>query len=345
MRSMHMPAEAPLSIAIGGPNEGSSDFADGLSATPPLETHKDDLSVPEGYVSRMNSWRLLSRGRVARVATLLVLAAPASLALSACGPGGKAQETSPGAAPGGEHTSSGDPCHNEFGKLDAKAQEECRSLIATMPMGDVVKLGGLDEARWASYYRHEVVGEKPVLHNVVRSGMLDGDGSDIAAQLMADYQASIYSMAWLMQNKPEVAQDPRTALALLGTIDKTSSPYALATFMAEHRQSDGQELAAYAADPNSTPLFSSFTPENIIVTKQDNGKYEVAFTAEPFAPDGAHKKMTYDFVFYPYLDVQHGDNGEAHEAPDDPNAPDAAIFTKLGTPLLAAPPILKENAA
>lgn len=348
MRISYAPELAPLAAMAGGPNEESDGFADGLVATSPLETHKIDLSLPEGYVSRMDKWRRLTQSKVAKVAALLAFATPTVGLAAACDKDGTRPNATVSVAPdapgrGGGNEVKGDPsCYVQFDKLSVSAQEECRQLIGGMELADVQKLTGLDRARWASYYRHSVAGERGILHNVVRSAVLEQGTSDVAQTFLVDYQASIYEMSWLLQNKPEVGKDPRTALALLGTDDKKSDGYQLATALAQNKPSAGADMASYAAAPANAPLFSSYTPEAPAMSKNSDGTYTLSFGADIVTIDNGSQPRHFTFTLYPHLDIAHDDAGKGREAKDDPNDP---IKQALGTPLLASTPIINSNVA
>jgi hypothetical protein len=348
MRISYAPDMAPLAAMAGGPNEESDGFADGLVATSPLETHKVDLSLPEGYVSRADKWRRLTQSKVARVAAFLALAVPLTGALTACAenerPSGVGTSAVPNAAgQGGGEVVSNPNCYTQFDKLDIAAQEECRALIGGMELGDVNKLTGLDHARWASYYRHSVLGEKGILHNLVRSAIIDHDGApDVAQTFLVDYQVSIYEMAWLMQKKAEIAQDPRTGIVLLGTDDKNSDSYKLAKAISEYRPAGSTPMSTYARAASNPQLFSSYTPDTPVAHHNSDGIYTLSFSADLITADSGSKTKQFTFTLYPHLDISHDDTGKGKEAKDDPNDP---IRGALGTPLLADTPIINSNAA
>lgn len=346
MRISYASELAPLAAMAGGPNEESDGFADGLVATSPLETHKTDLSLPEGYVSRLDKWRRLTQSKVAKVAAILAFAVPTTGLAAACESNDKPHVGTSSAPNVGGHGGGevkGDPtCYVQFDKLSASAQEDCRALIGGMELADVQKLTGLDRARWASYYRHSILGERGILHNLVRSQVLEQGTPDVAQTFLVDYQASIYEMAWLLQNKTQIGQDPRTALALFGTDDKNADGLKLAAAVAQNKPSAGADMASYATAGANAPLFSSYTPESPHSAKNPDGSYTLTFGAEIVTIDNGSEPRQFTFTLYPHLDIAHDDAGKGREAKDDPNDP---IKQALGTPLLAGTPTINSNVA
>jgi hypothetical protein len=331
-------------LAVGGPNEGVGNIADGRGTDPSFETHKSDLSAPGGYVSSWEKLRAFSRRRVVRIvaATAFTLAGAtacagqsqggetAATAEATTGTGGKAGTGAESIAP---------ECYAGFANLDAKGQEDCRALVAQMELDDVEQLQGLDKARWASYYRHAALGEQGVLHNVVRSKVIDDpSGAESAAlHFLTNYQASVYRLAWLMQTNDSLAHDPRTLHALLGSDDTDSDAYKMAAHYAEHIPTAGQTADTYIQTTGqASSLFASVFAENIKNSATGEGR-TFSFTATLNTVSGTPGKRTLAFHLHPYMEAHPDQTGGMHEKPDDPNAPGAELFARLGTPLLAEP--------
>jgi hypothetical protein len=338
MRTMYADT-LPLPQLAGGPNKGIGDKLDGHDADPSFETHKVDLTVPEGYVSRLEAWRRLAHNKFVRLAAAMALVGP----VAACAdgepqrpPAATAEAASGQAGAGAETAEPG--CYTAFHELSPAEQQECRTLIARMEPGDISKLSDLDEARWANYYRHVALGEKGVLHNIVRSAVIDTpNGAESAAtSFLVGYQANVYRLAWLMQNDQALAQDPRTVRALLGNDRTDSEGYKAAVYLAANAPSAGQNADTYVKTTDKTaPLFTSFFAQNVTVAKEGEGRI-LRFTAEARTTAGP-VGQTFTYHLYPYMEAHRGTDGQPHEKPDDPNEPGAEIFAKLGTPLLAGP--------
>lgn len=329
-------------LAVGGPNEGVGYFADGRGTDPSFETHKSDLSVPDGYVSSWERVRAFTRNRVVRLvaATAFTLGAAAACATQgeSSTPAATAEATTD--VGGGAGTESITPeCYATFVSLGAAEQEACRVLVAGMEITDVNRLQGLDQARWASYYRHAALGEPAVLHNGLRAKIIDDpSGAESAAlHFMVNHQASVYRLAWLMQHDPALAKDPRTLIALLGSDSTSSESYKLAASFAEHAPSQGQTADEYIrATSQSNNIFATLSAESITTQKAGEGRV-FSFTATVNTTQGAQRTQTFTYYLYPYMEAHPDASGHAQEKPDDPNAPGAELFAQLGTALLARP--------
>jgi hypothetical protein len=296
----------PLPVMAGGPNEGIGYVADGLDTDPPLETHKNDLNLLNHRVSRLDALRRLAKSRAVRVVAAVALTLPAA----ACA-----------------------------GPAD---QQECRELIAGMETADINQLSLLDQARWASYYRHVTLGEKSVLHTVVRANVLEqpSGAESMALRFITDYQNSVFTLAWYMQNKPEVGNDPRTARALLGSDDPASEGFKAAQAAASGAA--GMSLAAFMQTAaQSSPVFSSLFPDNPGI-KKDGSDYVVSFTTKTIAANGGVKPQLFTYRLLPYMDALPDSAGAVKEQPDDPNDPLNAISVALGRPHLASTPQIRD---
>lgn len=336
----------PLPYTVGGPNEGIGDFADGLDADPSLETHKNDLNVLNHRVSRLDTLRRLTRTKTLRVVAAVAMALPAA----ACADqptsegqgGGTVAESTPG--PSAE-TKGNEACGpSAFESLNAAEQAECRALIAGMETDDINRLTGLEQARWASYYRNVALGEKSVLHTVVRTNTLEqpGGAESMALRFITDYQNSVFTLAWHMQNNPAAGQDPRTARALLGSDDKASEGYRAAEAL--KNSAAGTSLAEFMEEAGqSNRLFNSLFPENPALKKEEN-EYVVSFTAHTLTPSGT-RAQEFSYRLFPYMDAARGSDGTLKEQPDDPNDPLSAISAALGRPLLAGTPQIRDATA
>lgn len=336
----------PLPFAVGGPNEGIGDFADGLDADPPLETHKNDLNLIDHHVSRLDALRAFARRKTVRAVAILAMVSP----VVACATqsetdgqgGGTVAESTVGPSPSTNETEAA--CGpSRFEAMSVADQAECRELIAGMETADINKLSGLDQARWASYYRHMVLGEKSVLHTVIRAKTLEQPGSaeSVALRFITDYQNSVFTLAWHLQNKPQVGTDPRTARALLGTDDQASDGYKAALSLKDSATGSSLEEFVQGAS-QSNRLFQSLFPEEPAV-KKEGSDFVVTFTALSITGTGT-KPHYFTYRLYPYMDATLS-NGEAKEQPDDPTDPMAAISIALGKPHLAGTPQIRDASA
>lgn len=348
MRTMYADT-VPLPQLAGGPNEGTSDRLDRQGADPSFETHKVDLNLPEGYVSRLDRWRQIAQNKCLRIAAALALAGTATACAdspeSGQRPPAATAEAAPGQAGAGPEAAEPD-CYVSYEKLSPAEQQDCRELIAGMQADEISKLSGLDEARWANYYRHIALGERGVLRNTIRANTLnDQSGAENAASsFLSGYQASVYRLAWLMQNEPGKATDPRTIRALLGNDRTDSEGYKAAEYLAANAPSAGQDADTYVATTDKiAPLFTSYFPENVTVQQEGEGRI-LRFTTEARTATGA-RKQTFTYRLYPYMEAHRGADGQTHEKPDDLNDPDTAPFAALGTPLLAGPAEISDTVA
>jgi hypothetical protein len=336
----------PLPVMAGGPNEGIGYFADGLDTDPPLETHKNDLNLLNHHVSRLDALRHLAKSRAVRIVAAVALTLPAA----ACagqegntegrGGGAVAESTLPadGEAAGGQECL-------QFERLSPADQQECRELIAGMETADINQLSPLDQARWASYYRHVALGEKSVLHTVIRANILEqpSGAESMALRFITDYQNSVFTLAWHIRNKPEVGNDPRTARALLGSDDPASEGFRAAQAAASG--ATGLSLAEFMqAASQSSPVFSSLFPDNPGI-KKDGSDYVVSFTTKTIAANGTVKPQLFTYRLLPYMDALPDSTGTVKEQPDDPNDPLNAISAALGRPHLASTPQIRDATA
>lgn len=336
----------PLPYAVGGPNEGIGGFADGLDADPSLETHKDDLNVLDYRVSRIDSLQRFARSKTVRAIAAIAFAFP----IAACGEQAGTQGQGTNATAEATVTPSASAEANEacgsirFETMAAAEQTQCRQLIAAMETDDINQLSGLDQARWASYYRHVILNEKSVLHTVIRAKTLEQPGSaeSMALRFITDYQNSVFTLAWHMQNNPNVGNDPRTARALVGTDDPASEAYRTAQTL--QKSAANTDLADFLRSaPQSTRLFSSLFPQEPTIRKEGE-VYETRFVAQAITPTGS-KAQEFSYKLYAYMDALPGPDGTIKEQPDDPSDPLSAISFALGRPYLAATPQIRDASA
>ncbi len=278
--------------------------------TPTFKTHEGNGTTTELGESRFAElWRRTAKNQLARLAFLACTAMPAV----ACGH--EAAPNSPPAAtsiakPGGEVAKShSDPAlFNGFENLNYQQQEARRAQIAQLDLATVQNdLSPLAQARWAADYRHIAFGDKIVTPILAHSGYFDAPNNQdlllrLAEQVLGDHQDNLLRMAWAIQHKPDLANDPRTEFALLGTTDTTATDYKLAQSIASTHTTNAADAEGYVTALREVVV--TFQPPTDVRVTKDLDTHHFTFTAARASGKEAHFATT----FYPSLDLTLGSN-------------------------------------
>lgn len=336
MATSYAPEMAPVPFMAMGPNEESGVLAGELGAdSPSSETHKIDLSVPEGAVSRLHTWRRIAQSRVARVAAFVALSLPVGEAITSCNTSAPA-DTAPGISAPGAHggeaalATTGDPCILIFDQLQNAERDRCRDLITHMEIGEVTALSDAELAQWARIYRVYGLGENSSLDITSPSVVLEQSDSpqDTARTILVDHQTKVYTQAWLLQNKPDLAHDPRTLLALFGSADAQSESNKLATLIADNRPADGFDLFKYVIGTNTPPLMDTASIASPhIAHNPHSGAYTITFDARALGSDRNVHVQHFESTMYPL--------------PKNKAIPEDQISAMVGVPLVQGVPTIK----
>lgn len=322
-----------FAIAINrqGVNAGMS-VAGRQELIPTLQTHEDNGTTGEQRTSRLTEiWRRTAKNQLARLA---FFAAATMTATVACGhetvPNSPAATSTAGPSSGetAAQPKNSPAIFSGFETLTYQQQEARRAQIAQLDLATVQNdLSPLDKARWAADYRHVLLGDRFVTPIVAHSGYFDAPNNQelltsLAQQVIGDYQDNLLRMAWTIQHKPELANDPRTPLALLGSAETTTTDYKLAQSIADSYTTNATNAEDYVAALHQTVVM--FQPPTHVTATKTADAHVFTFTATRVNGSEAHFATT----FYPSLDLTLGSNQ------DQPMETQRAQLPGLGGPVM-----------